>query len=55
MGNDEDSAEQQQHEWWRENDDTDDVVTQWFQVEMKELRRDIREENYFRMTTMFVS
>jgi len=32
---------------WREKDDTDDAVTQWFQVEMKELRCDIREENYF--------
>jgi len=33
--------------WRREKDDTDDAVTQWFQVEMKELRCDIREENYF--------
>jgi hypothetical protein len=30
-------------EWWREKDDTHDVVTQWFQVEMKELRHDIWE------------
>ena len=34
-------------EWWREKDDTDNAVTKWFQVETKELQRDIREENYF--------